>query len=180
MEDIGVYEAPWVIFTRIGRLMEASRSSDEILETTLQLIDEVLNADASSIVIKDPDREDRLVFRAVTGEKQEQLQGRKMPLAEGVVGWVIRHGEPLIIPDPREDPRFYGEIDQAIDYHTQNILCVPIKLKDRTIGAIELINKNGKPSFTLRDRYLLMTIAGQVSLLLENARLGERLNRIER
>lgn len=58
-----------------------------------------------------------------------------------------------------------------IDYKTYNILCVPIKAKERVIGVIELINKFENRTFTKEDTDLLLVIADQAGLVIENCRL---------
>jgi len=67
------------------------------------------------------------------------------------VGWVIQNGMPLLVPDVNKEPRFYKDIQKILNFHTKNILCVPLQSKSKIIGAIELINKKNTSVFTAED-----------------------------
>ncbi|MFQ5793838.1 MAG: GAF domain-containing protein [Candidatus Bipolaricaulia bacterium] len=170
MSDSDLDAVKLVIFEKISTLMERPLSSDQILQEAMWLIDELLQADAGSILVLDGDE---LIFKVVVGEKEEELVGRRMPDDVGIAGWVVQHEEPLLVSNPRDDPRFYEEIDKQLDYYTETLLCVPIRSKARTVGAIELLNKRGGRRFTAGDLEILSTLAGQVAVLLENAWLAE-------
>ncbi|MFQ5794843.1 MAG: diguanylate cyclase [Candidatus Bipolaricaulia bacterium] len=181
-DDIRFYRDQIKVFQAISRLLERSISPGHVLEETLWLIDNLLRADGSSIVIHDEQQTDQLVFRTVSGGMKGMLEGQRMPVNQGIVGWVIRNGKPLNISNPEEDPRFYRKMDESIGYQTENVLCVPLKLKNRTIGAIELINKRDRPGFTDEDQKMVTAIAGQTAILLENVHLEdlEYLNKVIR
>jgi signal transduction histidine kinase/ActR/RegA family two-component response regulator len=77
----------------------------------------------------------------------------------------------LLIPDAASDPRFYRKVDEQTGFITKSMVCVPLKIKDKTMGAIQVINKaNGDP-FAESDLNLLMAIAMHASTAIENARL---------
>jgi two-component system NtrC family sensor kinase len=81
----------------------------------------------------------------------------------------------LLVLDTQNDPRFCPRTDEAIGFVTRSVLCVPLKVKDKIIGAIEVINKlDGQ--FDEKDLWLLNYMAGSVTIALENARLYTELS----
>ena len=83
-------------------------------------------------------------------------------------------GEPALVPDVSQDPRFDHSFDQHSGFHTRSILAVPIRIKDEIIGVLEVINKLGAASFDREDLGLFQAFASSVSVALENAQLFER------
>jgi Nif-specific regulatory protein len=84
---------------------------------------------------------------------------------------VAKHSKPLIVPDVQKDDRFYRDVSEKINYQTKSILCVPLKLKNKTVGVLEVINKVDGGSFTLEDQNLLETYSNLASVAIQNARL---------
>jgi signal transduction histidine kinase len=82
---------------------------------------------------------------------------------------VIQHGKPVLIPNVAKDARWYGSLDAQTGFVTRSLLCVPLKSKERTIGALEALNK--PEGFTQDDLHLLSTLAAPVATAIENARL---------
>ncbi len=88
---------------------------------------------------------------------------------EGIAGWVLEHGEGLISNLGYDDPLFKrtGEHERTI----RQLLCVPLKIKNETIGAINLVNKLDGEGFTHEDLKLLSSLASQAAVTIENFRL---------
>ncbi len=106
----------------------------------------------------------------IPGEVREY----RMPADRGIAGWVFTHGIGQIVNDVEQDPRWYDVIGREADFVTRSILCVPMRVKDRTIGVMQLLNKrNGV--FTDQDMQLLTTLAAQAAIAVENARLYQNL-----
>jgi signal transduction histidine kinase len=114
--------------------------------------------------------ERELVFWEVVGAKAPKLVGRRMPISEGVVGWVVREDKPAIVPDAYSDERFYPQIDQTTDFHTHSILCVPLRIAGQVIGAIELVDPR-EDRLDDEGARLLDQVADQAALLIEKQRL---------
>jgi HD-GYP domain-containing protein (c-di-GMP phosphodiesterase class II) len=95
---------------------------------------------------------------------------------EGIAGWVVKHGKPLIIYDCKSDPRWSRRVDEKSQFITRDMICVPVMAKGKAIGAIQAINKrDGR--FNQEDVELLVVLSGQVAVALENARLFEDVQR---
>jgi HD-GYP domain-containing protein (c-di-GMP phosphodiesterase class II) len=94
---------------------------------------------------------------------------------EGIAGWVAQHGKPLIVNSPGKDPRFFRGVDERTEFKTRNIICVPVKVKEKVIGVLEAINKRGRGKFDKGDLSLLTSLADQVAIALDNSRLYQEL-----
>ena len=78
---------------------------------------------------------------------------------EGIVGWVVEHGEPIIAPRVNDDPRFSKRLDDVTKKETRSIVCVPVKGRDKVLGAIELINFADELKFNDDDLFRLNALA---------------------
>jgi signal transduction histidine kinase len=83
----------------------------------------------------------------------------------------VRESKPLLIPDVRQDPRFYTQVDETTDFETRSILGVPLQVKGKVIGVLEALNKTGDGIFTQDDMHTLSTLAAHAAIAIENARL---------
>jgi GAF domain-containing protein len=97
-----------------------------------------------------------------------------VPAHQGIAGWVVDNGEAAVVDNPKDDARFYAVMDQAIQFETRNMVAVPLKVRDQTIGVVEVINKNDG-SITDTDRELAQALANQAAIAIDNARLYARL-----
>ncbi|GAF76205.1 unnamed protein product, partial [marine sediment metagenome] len=99
----------------------------------------------------------------------------RIPASEGIAGWVVEHGQPVLVPDVKKDERFYKEVDKVSRFKTKSIVCVPLKAKTKLIGVLELMNKVDGTAFTEEDVVLMSIFAYQAAMAIENARLYSEL-----
>ena len=158
---------------RITQSVSASLDFQQTLTLITRHVTAMLNVAATSVVLRDDDAGE-VWFAAAWGEGAKAVLGRRLPLGEGIVGWVAQHGKPLIVPDVRDDPRFYPEMDRQSGFHTQSILCVPLQSKGRLIGAIEAMNKLDG-GFTEHDLNRLTALTAPAATAIEHAQLYRQL-----
>jgi GAF domain-containing protein len=154
---------------RIATAMTSTLDLDQVLTLAMQGINETLRVEAGSLLLLD-DAEGELVPRmTLCGGKS--VQGKMvLSLDQGVAGWVVQQGRSLLVPDARQEGRLPSTTAQLIGLEARSVLCVPLVLREKTIGAIEVINKWGG-RFTEDDLTLLNSIAASVAIAMENARL---------
>jgi len=160
----------------VARLVATGSDLERLLHRILALCESVVEAEAASVLLID-ERSGELVFAAATGEKADHVRRVRLRPGEGIAGWVVEHGEPLIIPSAEGDDRWSSRVDELTGFRTRSLVCVPMQLPDRTVGAVELINRIGSERFTEADVDLLSAVAAPAALLIENARLLRRLER---
>jgi len=156
----------------IAHAFNSTLDLGEVLTLVMARTSELLGIEAGSVALLTDDRQ-RLVFRASVGRGAEVVKGLSMPASEGLVGWVVSHGESLLVPDVTQDPRHYGRVDAKSGLKTRSILCVPLAAKGTVIGAIELVNKVSGP-FDADDLRLTEALALSAATAIEKAQLFQR------
>lgn len=164
----------------ITRGISENSAGQEFLHHLVTVARDLLLVEAATLFRVDA-RNERLVFEVVLGPNQNSLIQKTLPIDHGIAGWVVQHGEPLIIPDVRKDRRFAGTIDNSTGFQTRSMLCVPLSAFGKVRGVLQLINKQ-EGEFNERDLQLLRTIAsfgalalaGQSSLLLRSVAMRNR------
>lgn len=167
------------LLKRYQHIIELSRQLNAVLELPLVLdlsvraAREITDSNDSSILLVDRKSGD-LYFEAAAGAKKEEIQRFVVPMDSSIAGWVVRHGESVVIDDAQQDERHFQESDRQIAFTTHSLLAVPLIVKGRTIGVLETLNKVDSQSYDEDDVYLLMTMANQVAVAIENAYLFQQ------
>lgn len=153
--------------------MSSTLNLDQALNEVMNRAVEILHAEAGSLLLMDPKGE-QLTFEVVLGPTGQELRGVKTPVGKGIVGTVAVSSEPLIINDVANDPRFNVAFDEATEFQTKDILCVPMIAHDQNVGVIELINKQDGSVFNDEDADLLLSFGAQAAIVIENAQIFTR------
>lgn len=159
----------------IDRLREIStwvssvQDLDQLLELIIETATRMMDAKASSLLLLDP-KTKKLYFKVATGEKKEDVKRFEIELGQGIAGYVAQTGESLLIPDVTKEPRWYKEISESIGFKTRSIACVPLKVMNKIIGVVEIIDKAEGGSITKDDLKILSVFADLAALAIGNAR----------
>jgi two-component system NtrC family sensor kinase len=158
----------------IAQAITSTLEEPEVFRRVMENVNRILQVEAGSLLLVDPETGE-LEFKVTLKGDAARFSSFRLKPGQGIAGWVAEHGKPLLVPDVRQEPRFYGEVDQGSGFHCHSILCVPLRVKGQVIGVLEVINKQGEPAdapFTHEDMELLMTLASWVAVAVENARLN--------
>jgi len=142
---------------------------DQVLTLAMQGINETLRVEAGSLLLLDEAKGGLVPRMTLWGEKSAQGE-MALTLEQGIAGQVVREGKPLLVLDARQEGQLSSTTAQLLGMEARSVLCVPLVLREKTIGAIEVINKQGS-RFTEDDLTLLNSIAASVAIAIENARL---------
>jgi len=165
---------------KMSALMEASivinstRNLKQLLKIIMQSAEKVMQAEASSVFLIDSEKNE-LYFEVATGPKEEEVKKIRLKMGEGVAGWVAYTGESLLVPDVSKDPRFAKRVDEQTHFITRSIICVPLKVRNQTIGVVQVLNKIGGGTFTKTEIKFLEALASQAAIAIENTNLYEHL-----
>lgn len=162
------------LLSRLGQILNSSLDPREVRERAMEAATQLMKAEVGSLLLIDEGTR-KLYFEVALGEKEEMVKTIFLNFGEGIAGWVAEKGEPAVVNDPEKDPRFFKGVDDRTDFKTRNLLCVPVKIKDRTIGVLEAINKRGGEDFDEEDLSLFQSLSDQVAIALDNARLYQEL-----
>ncbi|HEY7381086.1 MAG TPA: GAF domain-containing protein, partial [Gaiella sp.] len=169
MEDSARHLA---LLTRTIEVVNSSLDLQEVMESIAHEVAAALGTDACFVYLYD-ERADELVLRATHGTAVlgETARPRMRP-GEGITGSAAAERAPVMIPaDAHLDPRFKGFPNLPED-HYQSILAVPILLREKLEGALNVRTQEPR-SFTDGEIDLLVAIASQVARTIEHARLYE-------
>ncbi len=159
----------------INTLINSDYADDKALLThILEAASRLTNGESSSILLLNPEN-DRLYFEISLGPKGPEVQKFSVKVGEGIAGWVAKHNKSLIVNDVDKDERHFKGIDSQTGYATTSILAVPMRIKDRCVGVIEIINRLDQQNFTNDDLVWLERFAVQAALAIQNARSYQRL-----
>ena len=157
------------VLNMIGQAITSTLNLPETLTIITDHAIRLLDVMGASVVLHDQTKGD-LWVDASSGAGSNAVRGKRLAIGQGVVGWVIQHGEPVLVPDVSQDPRFFDGFDRQYNFKTHSILSVPLQTGQQTIGAIEVINKKSGP-FDQKDLRLLSWLAMPAATAIENARL---------
>lgn len=141
----------------------------KIIESSTRLV----GAEAASLLLYD-EQAKTLRFEIALGPKKNELTGREIESDSGIAGWVAKNAQSLIVNNPQDDPRFSAEVSKTIRFPARAILAVPMKIKGRLVGVIELVNKSSSGGFVPEDQFWLEIFSNQAAIAIENARLFEK------
>jgi GAF domain-containing protein len=127
---------------------------DTIIYEALRMVDA---ADGSLSLVDEETQE--VMFVVVRGTLHDQLEGFRVSMNDGLVGWVIAHQEPAIANDISHDARFSPTIDLRFGFQTQALICVPLISRKKVLGAVEVVNKFSGHPFDERDLDMLSVLA---------------------
>lgn len=158
-------------FAMLYRLAQTFNSSLDLNEVLNRVMDEVIaaiQAERGFVMLAEPEGE--LAFKVARGMDQTTIEGPEFQISRGVVASVAREGRPMLASD--------AQVDERISMHTsvmnlglRSILCVPLQVKDDTIGVIYADNRLKAGIFTQDDLEMLSAIASSAAIAIDNARL---------
>jgi len=162
--------------TELDNLLKATEAIastlqlDPLLDTIMELGMKVMDAEGCSVLLID-EKEKKLQFAAASGAKKEEIKKLSLDMGEGVAGWVVQNDQPLLIDDVSKDTRFSKRVDEILGQETKSLICIPLKVKERIIGVMEVINKRGDRAFSERDMALFKPLSAQAAVAIERAKL---------
>jgi len=160
-----------ILLKAVGETMRNVGDLQQLLEKIVDLIQGAMDVDIVSLLLADDDG--CLRIRSARGLPDEMLHQVSIAPGEGVSGFVMAHGEPVLIDDLASDGRF--PLRGGVRYRTGSLLSVPIRYQQQIMGVLNVNNKRSGEAFTGSDQELLLTIAHQTALAIENTKLIGRL-----
>jgi signal transduction histidine kinase len=153
----------------VGQSLAINLDLSSLLNDIKRRAPEVVDADRCSIFVLDEETNELVL--EIEGEEREF----RMPADRGIAGWVATHGIAQIVNDVEQDSRWYDVIARDTEFTNRSLVCVPMFVRDRVIGVMQLLNKRNGETFSDQDVQLLTTLAAQAGIAIENARLYRKL-----
>lgn len=155
----------------IGQLITSELQLDTVLNTLAKSTAEFLGTDTGVILLLDEDTQ-TLRIQGSYGLSAHLVKHTQDRLGESIAGRVALTGEPMIVNDLPNDPRFYNP--SAADEGLLACASVPLVAKDKIIGTLDVHSKTQRYALGEEQVYFLTMLARQAAIAIENARLYDQ------
>ncbi|MFC1834964.1 GAF domain-containing protein [Thermodesulfobacteriota bacterium] len=182
---VSIDPAKMSLLFNAAKALASTTNLDQLLNVIVGEVRHVIECEGCGVLLYDEEQDD--LYWRILQDKDSLLSSVKerirVPKDEGVAGWVLSTGKPALVHDAAKDPRIYRQVESRSGFTTRNMICVPLKTIERTLGVLYALNKVHS-SFNEEDVEILVALAGNVALALENAAQFESLttshNELER
>ena len=161
---------------RFTALINSSLKIEDVLNYAMKWAEEFMDAEAGTVYELDEEKSE-LFIRIARGKKKESVERIKFELGKGISGHVVQTGQPMVIQDVRKEKRFSPKFDRITGFCTRSMICVPLILRGKTIGALQVLNKKSGDLFTQIDVEVLTSMSQHIAVAMENAKLYRRLEK---
>ncbi len=166
--------ADLLVFHQLARSLTSSFDLDTILRTILEHMERMVEAELWALLMLDQNTQD-LYYAIAAGQEQEALRGLRVKPGEGVAGWVLQHGETLIVPEVAGDPRASQSHTPGLS-SVKSVIALPLRGRTGTQGVIEILNPRAEMSdYSIAFLHIL---ADHAAIAIENARDVERIQQL--
>ncbi len=161
----------------VGKRIVSNIKFKPLMNEIMEIAKEETCAQACTLYVVDEEKQE-LWFEVVLGEKGDKLKEMRLKIGEGIAGTVARDGITVNSKDVSSDSRHSTQADEKTKFKTRSMLTVPVKIKEKTIGVLQVINKKGSRCFNKKDEEFLESMASQVAIALENAQLYKEMQQL--
>ncbi len=167
--------ADLLVFHQLARSLTSSFDLDTILRTILEHMERIIEAELWTLLMLDDDRQE-LYYAIAAGGEQEALSGLRVKVGEGIAGWVVEHGETLIVPEAVDDPRVKAAGASSLR-KVRSVIALPLRGRKGTQGVIEIYNPRTEQmtDYTIAFLHIL---ADHAAIAIENARDVARIQQL--
>jgi two-component system NtrC family sensor kinase len=154
----------------ISQVLMSEVNLKRLTDLVLDIVVRETGADRVSLMLLDD--EGYLSIISAIGLPEEAAKNTRVKVGEGLAGWTVEKGEPLILTDETDPAPPISEMAQS---EIGSAICMPLTLKGLTIGVLNVSRLKGSRSFRQDDVEFLSIMGGQIAIAVENARLYEKL-----
>jgi diguanylate cyclase (GGDEF)-like protein len=168
-----------LVFHQVSRSLTSSFDLDTILRAIIEHMERFVSAELWTLLMLDEARQE-LYYAIAAGGEEASLRDLRVKVGEGVAGWVVEHGETLIVPEADEnDPRLKklrgAKLGKASS--VRSVIALPLRGRKGTQGVIEIFNPRAEQmtDYTIAFLHIL---ADQAAIAIENAQDVARIQQL--
>lgn len=155
-------------FNDIAKALTSTLEVREVLDLIGARVSVLLGAEQWSLLLEGDDG--MLHFEIARGPGAELLRGEVLVAGEGIAGAVFTSKRARLVLDVTADPDFARRFDEVTDTRTRSVLAVPLLVRGRALGVLELVSSGEGPTFTEEDLRAASTVADFAAIAIDNAR----------
>ncbi len=142
------------LFVDVARALTSNLQLEQVLTQVMEKMSQYFAPERWSLMLVD--REANELYYAISvGQTTEQLNGMRVPIGEGVSGWVALTGNPVVVPDTSLEPRWIEFTRRFTGMDVRSIACVPVRSEAGVVGVVQLLN----PQVDLMSDYALQFLS---------------------
>ena len=168
-----VYEQGLLL--RSQEMINSTIHLDTLIDYLMGLAKKITDSEAASAILLEGDK---MYFASASGTKGSEIKKVYLDINEGIAGWVLKHGEAVLIEDVTKDRRFSSRADVISGFETRSILAVPLDVDEKIIGVVEAVNKKNGKEFDDNDIRLLNSLATSAAMAISKAQHYKDLNEL--
>lgn len=172
-EGIDSLKTEFDFFEGLGSILTSDMELGKMVIKIMKKVMDIIGASIWSVFLLDEETGELVLEKTSSRYFKEKQSKIRIKPGEGVPGWVLREGIPVIVPDVTKDRRFVCDIKGSDSSHS--LMCVPLKSKGKVIGVMEFGNNEDSEPFTKNDMDLLMKISDYISLAIERVALYQKM-----
>lgn len=178
VEDKYSYETDALLAcVEIGKLFTSTLDLEKILELIMTKVSRLIEAQNWSLLLKN-EKTGELTFGIVVGIKKGLIKGVRLEPGEGISGHVAETGVPLFLSNVENDPRFSQKADKLTGFITKSIICIPLKIRNKILGVIEIVNIKNMDVFETNYLPILTILADYSAIAIENSLLFKKIQQM--
>ncbi len=159
----------------VSQAINSTLNLSEVLNRVMDNIIALTGAERGFLMLSDEETGE-MVFKVARNMDRETIEGSSFEISRSIVKEVETSGQAVLTTNAQADPRFSAQ-ESVVSYSLRSILCVPLRARDKVTGVIYTDNRIKTGLFTEEHRDLLVALANQAAVAIENARLFERVKR---
>ena len=166
-----------LVFHQLARSLTSSFDLDTILRTILEQMERFIDADTWTLLMLDESRQE-LYYAIAAGNEEGALRDLRVKVGEGVAGWVVEHGETLIVPEAEDDDPRLQQTLAADKRRVRSVIAMPLRGRKGVVqGVIEIFNPRSSQltDYTIAFLHIL---SDHAAIAIENARDVTRIQQL--
>ena len=161
----------------VGKLLTSTLNLKEVLELIMLKVSQLIRAQHWSLLLKN-EESGALTFEIVVGISKQLFNELYLLPGEGIAAHVAKTGKAVFIPDVNESPLFSKKVDLHTGFITRSIICLPLIIRGKSLGVIEIVNVKDMKIFELEDFPILTILADYAAIAIENSRYVDKIRKM--
>lgn len=165
------------IINEISNTITSLAKLEDVFKVIMTKLKWILDYHGCSICILSEDRSHCTIHTLSDAKRVISLEDKHFKAGYGIAGWVMERGEPVIIPNIKEEPRLNQYVDDKVfGEDIKSVLSLPLRVDGKVIGSLNFGSKRTN-AYSNEDMRMAYLIGLQAGIALKNSRLLEQLSK---